>query len=223
MTGIIFLNYKRKDYSINALFSITQIGCDYELLEVEMFGISAAINYGFKYFFEEKGYNNVAICSNDIIMPSRWLDAMVMDANAIPQTGMSAIHCVEHLPPVQNINGVNVHPAWGVFGCSLVTKKAFDTIGYFNTDQDPYGMQDSDYSYRLHKAGFLNYYIHGMNSTHVGADVGNGSEYRKMKDEGLNKAGAIYNKWCRIYDSGKLYLPYEQENYIIEMNQYYEQ
>ncbi len=45
MTGIIFLNYKRKDYSINVLHSIKQIGCEYELLEVEMFGIAAAINY----------------------------------------------------------------------------------------------------------------------------------------------------------------------------------
>lgn len=221
MTGIIFLNYKRKDYSINTLHSIKQIECEYELLEVEMYGIAAAINYGMKYFFEDKGFQNVAICANDITMPAGWLDRMLEAADAIPETGMSAIHCVEHLPEMQIINGIKVHPSWGVFGCSLVTRKAFQTIGYFNTDQDPYGMQDSDYSYRLTKAGFLNYYIHGMNAVHVGADVGNGSEYRKMKDDGLSKAGAIYNKWCRIYDDGKFFMPYDQENFIIQMSQMY--
>lgn len=221
MTGIIFLNYKRKDYSINVLHSIKQIGVDAEILEVEIFGIAGAINYGMRYFFEDGQFDNVAICANDIIMPPGWLDKMIEANNAIPETGMSAIHCVEHLPQSQIINGIKVHPSWGVFGCSLITKKAFETIGYFNTDQDPYGMQDSDYSYRLTKAGFLNYYIHGLNSNHIGADVGNGSEYRKMKDEGLNKAGDIYNKWCRIYDTGKLYLPYDQEQYIIKMMQMY--
>ena len=221
MTGIIFLNYKRKDYSINTLHSIKQIACEHELLEIEMYGIAAAINYGMKYFFEDKGFDNVAICANDITMPAGWLDRMIEAANSIPETGMSAIYCVEHLPEMQIINGIKVHPSWGVFGCSLVTRKAFETIGYFNTDQDPYGMQDSDYSYRLTKAGFLNYYIHGMNAVHVGADVGNGSEYRKMKDNGLSKAGAIYNKWCRIYDDGKFFMPYDQENFIIQMSQMY--
>jgi len=92
-----------------------------------------------------------------------------------------------------------------------LTKQGFDAVGYFNTDHDPYGMQDSDYSYRLHKAGFLNYYIHGMNSTHVGADVGNGSEYRKMKDESLNLLWRKGEQWLEYYkNTGNIYLGYEQ-------------
>jgi hypothetical protein len=221
MTGIIYLNYKRKEHSERALQSVLDGKADYELLEVEMFGIAAAINYGLKHFFEDKGLQNVAICANDIVMPCGWLSKMIEDAKAIPETGMSAIHCVEGLPDEQTINGIKVHPAWGVFGCGLLTKAAFDKVGYFNTDHDPYGMQDSDYCYRLTKAGFLNYYTSMLKAEHIGGDVGTGTDYRKMKDEGLSKAGNIFGKWQKVYDEGQVYLPYLQENYIIEMNQMY--
>lgn len=221
MTGIIYLNYKRKEHSDQALQSIRQCHVESELLEVEIFGIAAAINYGLKYFFEDRDYKYVAICANDIVMPPGWLNKMIHDAEIIPETGMSAIHCVEGLPDEQTINGIKVHPAWGVFGNTLLTKKAFDKIGYFNTDHDPYGMQDSDYCYRLHKAGFINYYISMLKAEHIGADVGSETEYRKMKDTGLSKAGETFGKWKEVYDKGNLHLPYLQENYIINQNQMY--
>jgi len=221
MTGIIYLNYKRKQHSELALQSIKQCQGDAELLEVEIFGIAAAINHGLKYFFEENGFDYVAICANDIVMPPGWLNKMVHDAQIINNTGMSAIHCVEGLPDEQIINGIKCHPAWGVFGNALLTKQAFDKVGYFNTDHDPYGMQDSDYCYRLHKAGFTNYYISAIKAEHIGGDVGTGTEYRLMKDEGLSKAGETYAKWIKVYDNGNVHLPYLQENYIIQMNQMY--
>ena len=221
MTGIIYLNYKRKEHSDLALQSIRQCQGNAELLEVEMYGIAAAINYGLNYFFEQNEFEYVAICANDIVLPPGWLPKMIHDAELIPNTGMSAIHCVEGLPEMQLINGIHVHPCWGVFGNSFLTKQAFDKVGYFNTDHDPYGMQDSDYCYRLHKAGFVNYYINGIRAEHIGSDVGTGTDYRKMKDEGLSKAGSIFGKWQKIYDNGHIHLPYLQENYIIKMNQMY--
>lgn len=221
MTGIIYLNYKRKEHSDLALQSIQQCQGDAELLEVEMFGIAAAINYGLKYFFEDKYCKYVAICANDIIMPAGWLNKMIHDAEIITNTGMCAIHCVEGLHDEQIINGIKCHPSWGVFGNALLTKQAFDKVGYFNTDHDPYGMQDSDYCYRLHKAGFTNYYISALKAEHIGADVGTATEYRKMKDEGLSKSGNVFGKWQKIYDNGNVYFPYLQENYIIQMEQMY--
>jgi hypothetical protein len=137
MTGIIYLNYKRKEHSDQALQSIKQGHADAEILEVEMFGIAAAINYGLKYFFEENGFDYVAICANDIIMPPGWLNKMISIAEGITNTGLSAIHCVEGLPDEQTINGIKCHPSWGVFGNALLTKQGFDAVGYFNTDHDP--------------------------------------------------------------------------------------
>jgi hypothetical protein len=125
------------------------------------------------------------------------------------------------MPELIKVNDQDICPAWGVFGNYLLTRTAFEKIGYWNEDHDPYGMNDSDYCYRLHKAGFLNYYIYGLQAHHLGADVHSGTDYRKMKDESLSKAGAIYNEWKQVYDSGNLHLPYLQENYTIKMNQMY--
>lgn len=217
MTGTIFLNYQRKQYSEQAVQSLDV--CITELHVVERLGISAAINEGLKYWFKDNGADAVFVCSNDIEMPKDYRYKALEALTHIPETGLIAFHCVESLPPKQYINGLPVHPAWGVFGNYLLTRQAFEAVGYWNTDHDPYGMNDSDYCYRVHKAGFLNYYLADVQAKHLGHDVGEKSEYRQMKDEGLNKAGAIFNKWQQIYDKGNLYLPYEQEDYIIEMNQ----
>jgi hypothetical protein len=221
MTGVIFLDYIRKDYSDKALQSINAQNVDFQLLQVEQKGISAAINKGLYHFFEKGLAQNVFICANDIELPQGAFNKMLHVAHHIPETGVSAIHCVEGLPDLQKVNDQDIHPCWGVFGDYLLTRSAFEKVGYWNEDQDPYGMNDSDYCYRLHKAGFLNYYIFGLRGEHLGGDVGSGTEYRKMKDEGLSKAGTIFGEWQKVYDSGKVHLPYLQESYTIKMNQMY--
>jgi hypothetical protein len=55
-------------------------------------------------------------------------------------------------------------------------------------------MQDSDYATRSLIAGFTNYYVPDMRSEHIGHDVGNGTEYRRMKDESLAKGKQIWDK-----------------------------
>lgn len=218
--SIIYLNYQRKDYDQQVRHNlVNNAGIPHDFIEIERKGVAAAINEGLKIAFETGAYY-AAICANDITMPQNWLLYMVETAKRLPNHGISAIHCVEALPEMQDINGVLVRPSWGVFGNSLISRKAWETVGYFNTDHDPYGMQDSDYCYRLHKAGFLNYYLIDLYAEHIGHDVGNGTEYRKMKDEGLQSAGAKYQKWLKVYDSGAVYLPYDQEQYIINSQQY---
>ena len=221
MTGVIFLNYLRKEYSDKALQSINVQNVDFELLQIEQKGISKAINIGLNHFFENGDAQNVFICANDIELPQGAFNKMLHVTSHIPQTGVSAIHCVEAMPELIRVNDQDICTAWGVFGNYLLTRSAFEKIGYWNENHDPYGMNDSDYCYRLHKAGFLNYYIYGLQAHHLGADVHSGTDYRKMKDESLSKAGAIYNEWKQVYDSGNLHLPYLQENYTIKMNQMY--
>lgn len=217
MTGTVFLNYQRKYYSDTAVQSLDV--CITELHVVERLGISAAINEGLKYWFEDNNADAVYICANDIKMPEGYRAKIDEALAAIPETGVVAIHCVESLPPVQTVNGIDIHPAWGVFGNYLLTRKGFEKVGYWNTEHDPYGMNDSDYCYRLHKAGFINYYISGLQATHLDNDFGSNTPYRKMKDEGLSKAGETFAKWQQVYDKGQLYLPYEQESIILNMKQ----
>jgi hypothetical protein len=66
-------------------------------------------------------------------------------------------------------------------------------------------MQDSDYGFRLSKSGFINYYIEGMKSEHIGHDVGNGTDYRKMKDEGLSLCVEKWKYWTNKYDQTNNY------------------
>ena len=61
-------------------------------------------------------------------------------------------------------------------------------------------MQDSDYGLRLTKLGFKNYYIKGLQSNHIGHDVGEQTDYRKMKDEGLSKCDKLWFKYTEQYE-----------------------
>lgn len=170
-------------------------------------GISAAINKGIQLALKDE-CEAIVTLANDILMPDGWLAKMVEYAGKIENTGMAGIHCVEGLEPV---NELGVHPTYTAFGNVLIPKAAIDKIGYFSTAFDPYGMQDADYAFRLNNTGFVNYYVPGLKSEHIGHDVGNGSEYRKMKDESLNKALDIYNRLTGEY-AGKnnYYVPLDQ-------------
>lgn len=156
-------------------------------------GIATAINKGIEL---AKEYDGIVTLANDILMPKGWLRVMCEYVESIPNTGMVGIHCVEALPAL--VGGV--HEIMTPFGNALVTRQAIDTVGLFNTKFDPYGMQDADYGYRTTMSGLKNYYVPGFKSEHIGHDVGNGTEYRRMKDEGLAKAQSVWNKNMKEYE-----------------------
>lgn len=200
--AIIFLDYLRHDYTNQALHSIANAGYQFDLFTINRLGIAAAINEGLE---KTKDYDAVVTCSNDILMPDNWLKRMVAVVSEIENTGMCGIYCVESQGELSEVNGHLIHKTFTAFGNVLIPRKAIDTIGKFNEDYDPYGMQDADYAYRLNATGFTNYYISGLTSNHVGHDVGDGTDYRKMKDEGLALSDAKWQKWTKQYDETKNY------------------
>jgi GT2 family glycosyltransferase len=158
-------------------------------------GIAAAVNKGLKM---TKTYDGVCLMANDILMPDNWLSNWVTFAKKIPNTGIIGLHCVEELPPL--IDGI--HKTHTPFGNNFITRELINSIGGYNEEYDPYGMQDRDYAERAVLAGFTNYYIQGK-SEHIGHDVGNNSEYRKMKDDSLAKAQKVWEKYQPIYHHEK--------------------
>jgi GT2 family glycosyltransferase len=202
--AIIFLDYERHTYSKQALATIGNAGYQFDLFTIDKKGIAAAINEGIDIFYNG-GYDYLVTCANDIAMPDNWLKAMVEHANAIEQTGMIGIHCVESMGEEIEINGKKVFLTGCPFGNVLITKKAIETIGYFNTAYDPYGRQDSDFAYRLLKTGFTNYYLPNLQSFHIGHDWGEKTPYRIMKDEGLFKSDEIWNECMKKYNETKNY------------------
>lgn len=160
-------------------------------------GISAGVNTGLSLTTE---YDGVCILANDILLPENWLSNWVMFSQRVSKTGIIGIHCVEALPPL--VDGI--HKTHTPFGNNFLTRELIDTIGGYNIEYDPYGMQDRDYAERATIAGFTNYYLPDLRSEHIGHDVGNGTEYRRMKDESLARAQAVWEKYQKIY--------YEEKN-----------
>jgi GT2 family glycosyltransferase len=146
-----------------------------------------------------KAYDGVCILANDILLPENWLLKWVNYSNLIPKTGIIGIHCVEDLPPLTD----GVHKVHTPFGDNYLTRELIDTIGGYNEEYDPYGMQDRDFAERATIAGFTNYYLPDLRSEHIGHDVGNGTEYRRMKDESLGRAQAVWEKYQPIYHTEK--------------------
>ncbi len=157
-------------------------------------GIAEGVNAGIKLVKSKGNYEGVVLMANDILMPDNWLSDFMYYAIKIPKTGIIGIHCVEDLPPL--VDGI--HKTHTPFGNNYISMELIDTIGGYNTDYDPYGMQDRDYAERATLAGFTNYYIQGR-SEHIGHDVGNGTEYRRMKDESLQRAQAVWEKYQIVY------------------------
>lgn len=211
--NIIFLDYHRHQFTQEVKQkNFNNAGYPFDFIEVDMKGISAALNKGIQ---ASRSYDAVVTMANDILMPDNWLLHMVTAAKAIHNTGMCGIHCVEGLEPMTEINGIKVHVNFTAFGNVLIPMRAINQIGFFNPDYDPYGMQDADYAYRLNNTGHVNYYLHNLQSVHLGHDVGQPSDYRRMKDEGLSKAGEVWERSTKRYE--------ETNNYTIFMNEYGEE
>lgn len=165
-------------------------------------GISKAINLAFNL---SERYDAVFTMSNDILMPLGWLSKAVDAAKRIPHSGVIALHCVEKKHDPALINDVLVYPGEVVFGNALYPKRLIESVGHFNEDYDPYGMQDSDYCHRAWNNGFINYYLDIHTSEHIGHDVGEDTPYRKMKDEGLMKCPDKWMKWTHHYKMNQDY------------------
>jgi glycosyltransferase involved in cell wall biosynthesis len=196
---VIFLDYLRHDFTKQSLHSIANAGYPFDLITIDKFGIASATNDGFD-FAKKNGYDAIVYGANDIQLPNDWLKHMVHYAERIPNTGMCGIHCVEGLADQIEMNGLMIHPTYTAFANVLIPMKVIEDIGYMNEDHDPYGMQDSDYALRLNNSGYINYYIPNLKQEHIGHDVGNGTEYRKMKDDGLSLAGPKWGYWTKYYE-----------------------
>lgn len=208
IVNLLFLDYHRKQFTEQVLQqNLNNAGYPFGHIVIDQKGIAAAINYGIA---QSQGYDAVVTLANDILMPDNWLKAMVLATMAIPNTGMCGIHCVEGLGDTETINGVTVHRSYTAFGNVLIPMAAIRKVGYFNTDYDPYGLHDSDYAHRLLNTGHINYYLHGLKSQHLGHDVGQPSDYRRMKDEGLALAQDKWGKWTKHYEENGYTLNYPE-------------
>lgn len=203
---VILLDYLRHEFT-DRVMKTNKERAQYffEYIVVDKLGISAAVNEGLRQAGE---FDYVVIMGNDIEMPEGWLKEMVRYAETIPTTGTVGIHTVEHKYGYKIVNGLPLYEVACAFGNNLIPKKVIEAVGGYNEDYDPYGTQDYDFSYRVSKAGFINYYIPELKATHLGHDVGQDTDYRRMKDDSLKLAHGKMQYWFDWYEKNGIYLPY---------------
>jgi len=150
----------------------------------------------------QRKYDLIVLMGNDIENHPAWLAKMWQYSQAIPNSGLIALNWGCGANPIERkiIKGLEIDACAGVFGVTAFTTKVIETIGYFCEDYYPYGLEDGDYSIRAHKSGLINYYLPGIQSVHICNDVGEGSAYRRMKDESLARNLARFSENIAKYD-----------------------
>jgi glycosyltransferase involved in cell wall biosynthesis len=146
----------------------------------------------------------------DIMLPREWLGKLVMANVKIPESGVSGIYTVgrDKGAPI-TLHGVTVNKRKGaVFGTKLWSRQAFEDVGFFCEEYGPYGLGDSDYGLRMVAVGRVNYYLPGLKADHLGGDVGQNSEYRKVKDRSLKDKShrEAFKRNMRLASRGSFYV-----------------
>lgn len=161
----------------------------------------------------------LVMMGNDILMPVNWIAMAVDHFKRVRRAGIMGYRCTAPIPELSTIDGVQAHFVNDknnrVFGVWIIHRSVWDAVGAFCEDFCPYGLEDSDYNNRVTLAGYRSFYIPEHNSLHIGEDVGQGSEYRKMKDASLSKNLEIFNKRVsEFWYKGVYEFPPEKKEFI---------
>lgn len=160
-----------KDNIVRAGYACTYIG-------INRYGVAQALNEGL-HLMVKYNFDAVAFIANDITEPDNWLKDKVHALQTYTAAGVvaSTIH-----EPIGKIHSQHIIGNW------LVSREAFNRIGYFNEEFTPYGPIDLDYCERANLAGLSTYYVMNCHATHDGSHA-TGNEY------GYDKAKVVADMW----------------------------
>ena len=142
---------------------------------------------GFNKLFSRITDGYICTVGNDIWLEQNWLKDLIDHQERIKLSGVSSIHCVLDKGRYTTNLGVFIPPHSIVYGVSLWSNRLMRKIGGFDERLIGYGCEDSQFAYRAYMTGHINYYIPGQYSYHLGEDQDQTSEYRKHKDESLQR------------------------------------
>lgn len=149
----------------------------------------------------------IVCMGNDIALPYNWLSTAISYLDKIHNPGLCGFDWGHSsLPPLSERFGIQAH--WTnkefhkVFGSWIFKRSLIDDLGFFYDNFDKYGLEDSEFNERVFRSGYNSFYLPGMKSEHLCHDVGQSSEYRKMKDIALDKNYYIMQERLKIFDAG---------------------
>lgn len=167
------------------------------------------VGHAFNQLFLRSTGDIIAILGNDIVMPDGWLNTAIGFLNKVPSPGIVGFDWRQghDLPPLTEKYGVSAHfltPQLNrVFGAWVFRRELVDDLGLFFEGYGPYGIEDSDFNERVNRAGYNSFYVPNMRSSHLVHDVGEQSEYRRIKDESLSNNLTIFQGRVEGFDRGE--------------------
>ena len=165
----------------------------------------------------------VCLLGNDIELPQFWL-SKAMQVAAAPEAGLIGVDCLAKADDNTTcVNGVDC-AGGDVFGTVVFHReRILSLVGYMCNGYGVYGLEDSDYSYRIQAAGLRNYYLHGMTSHHAAPDVGQDSEYRRTKDASLQANAEVFGYMQQWYAEYGVCLPPDNFGFSPLLGRHYNQ
>jgi len=134
--------------------------------------------------------NYIVVAGNDIELPKGWLKKAIVELQD-HKVGLVGFDWRDEKLE-ETHNGLKVTQG-SPFGTWVFRRSLLETVGYFN-EWSKYGLWDSAYALRCKNKGYINGYLKDAPSKHKGDDVGEDSEYRRMKNEELQKAKEGYSE-----------------------------
>jgi GT2 family glycosyltransferase len=151
---------------------------------------------------------------NDMLFPENWLGKCIDVLSANPNYGMIGVNVENVDYPIVEKDGLQWQKkSQGNLGaaCTVFNRKLHKMIGFFNTEYQKYGEEDSDFGIRIRALGLQMGYIKER-GVHLGEGAQDTGEYRKFKDDCRAKNLQKFKQNCADYFSGKKspFIPFKE-------------
>lgn len=151
---------------------------------------------------------------NDVQMPDGWLENSVNILVANKNYGAIGVNFEPQPYPLVTLNGYTFQdkPAGNLgTACMVFRKQLHQMIGFFNTEYNKYGLEDSDFGMRSRVAGFKLGYVEKM-GIHLGDDNNENTEYRKFKTQQHDELVDVFKRNCGLYlnHMKPIYIPFKE-------------
>lgn len=151
---------------------------------------------------------------NDVQMPDGWLEDSINILGANKNYGAIGVNFEPQPYPLVTLNGYTFQdkPAGNLgTACMVFRKQLHQMIGFFNTQYNKYGLEDSDFGMRSRVAGFKLGYVEKM-GIHLGDDNNENTEYRKFKTQQHDELIDVFKRNCGLYlnHMKPIYIPFKE-------------
>jgi len=193
----------------NFVTTFTDNNIKVDIIEINVKGLSKALNIGLNYCILN-GYDGVCFMANDIVEPKDWLMKRIESSIKYEHNAIIAIPVNERVIVDYNCN---------IIGNYYIPKKIIESVGYFTDSFGVYGAIDLDYCQRARVKGFQTLYLGGIDAKHL--TINSDTKYGFSKKEQVDKTWDMHVKDVQEYCQGKGQLYQEPPEYIINMQQYF--